>query len=73
MESLKNNEAGGNDGLVGELFKYGGKGMACLFKAFLCSSLGSRGHAKKWRQGLIVSLHKEGDAEDPGILEALHY
>jgi len=29
---LKNNKTGGNDGLVGELFKYGGKGMANLLK-----------------------------------------
>ena len=27
-ESLKNNKLGGNDVLVGELIKYGGKGMA---------------------------------------------
>ena len=31
-ESLKNNKSGGNDGLVRELFKYGGKGMANLLK-----------------------------------------
>ena len=29
-ESLKNIKMGGNDGLVGELFKYSGKGMAKL-------------------------------------------
>ena len=31
-KSLKNNKTGGNDGVVGELFKYGGKGMANLLK-----------------------------------------
>ena len=31
-KSLKTNKTGGNDGLVGELFKYGGKGMANLYR-----------------------------------------
>ena len=31
-KSLKNNKTGGSDGLVGDLFKYGGKGMANLLK-----------------------------------------
>ena len=31
-KSLKNNKTGGNDGLVGELFKCGGKEMANLLK-----------------------------------------
>ena len=30
-KSLNNNKTGGNDGLVGECFKYCGKGMANLF------------------------------------------
>ncbi len=63
MESLKNNKAGGNDGLVGELSKYCGKGMACLLKAIVWAE---DGMPKQWRQGLIVSLYKKGDAEDPG-------
>ena len=59
-KSLQNNKTGGNDGLVGELFKYGGKGMANLV-VWTEESI-----PKQWRQGLIVSLYKKGDAEDPG-------
>ena len=62
-KSLKNNKTGGSDGLVGELFKYSGKGMASLLKVL---------YGIVWteesipRQGLIVCLYKKGDAEDPG-------
>ncbi len=66
LESLKNNKAGGNDGLVRELFRYGGKGMACLLKALYALVWAEEGTPKQWRQGLIVSLYKKGDAEDPG-------
>ena len=66
LKSLKNNKTGGNDGLVGELFKYGGSGMANLLKALYEVVWTAEGIPKQWRQGLIVSLYKRGDAEDPG-------
>ena len=28
---------------------------------------------KQWSQGLIISLYRKGDAEDPVITEALNY
>ena len=62
-KSLKNNKTGGNDGLVGELFKYGGKGMANLLKVLYGIVWTEESIPKQWRQGLIV---KKGDAEDPG-------
>ena len=66
LKSLKNNKTGGNDGLVGELFKYGGSGMANLLKALYEVVWTEEGIPKQWRQGLIVSLYKKGDVEDPG-------
>ena len=65
-KSLQNNKTGGNDGLVGELFKYGGKGMANLLKVLYGVVWTEESIPKQWRQGLIVSLYKKGDAEDPG-------
>ena len=58
-KSLKKNKTGGNDGLVGEFFKYGGNGMANLLKVL---------YEVVWmEEGIkIVSLYKKGDAEDPG-------
>ena len=52
--------------LVGELFKYGGSGMANLLKALYEVVWTEEGIPKQWRQGLIVSLYKKGDVEDPG-------
>ena len=57
-KSLKNNKTGGNDGLVGELFKYGGKGMANLLKVLYGVVWTEESIPKQWRQGLIVSLYK---------------
>ena len=65
-ESLKNNKTGGNDGLVGELFKHGGKGMANLLKVLYGVVWTEESIPKQWRQGIIVSSYKRGDAEDPG-------
>ena len=65
-KALRNNKPGGNDGLVGELFKYGGKGMTNLLKVLYEVVWTEESVPKLWRQGLIVSLYKKGDAEDPG-------
>ena len=32
LRKIKNNKTGGSDGLVGELLKYGGKGMVLLLE-----------------------------------------
>ena len=55
-KSLKNNKTGGNDGLVGELLKYGGKGMATLLKVLYGVVWTEESIPKQWRQGLIVRL-----------------
>ena len=65
-KSLKKNKTGGNNGLVGELFKYGGKGMVHLLKVLHGVVWTQESIPKQWRQGSIVSLYKKGDAEDPG-------
>jgi len=62
----KNNKTGGNDGLVVELIKYGVKGMANLLEVLYEVIWTEKSIPKQWRQGLIVSLHKKGDAEDSG-------
>ena len=49
-ESLKNNETGGNDGLVGELFKYDGNGMANLLKVLYEVVWTEEGIPKQWGQ-----------------------
>ncbi len=56
-------KTGGNDGLVGELFKYGGKGMANLLEVLYGVVWTEESIPKQWRQGLIVRLYKK---EDPG-------
>ena len=55
-KSLKNNKTGGNNGLVGEIFKYGGKGMANLLKVLYGVVWTEESIPKQWRQGLIVRL-----------------
>ena len=72
-KSLKNNKTGGNDGLVGELFKNGGKGMANLLKVLYGVDWTQESIPKQWSQGLIVSLYKKGDAEDPDNLLKYQY
>ena len=57
-KSLKNNKSGSNDGLVGELFKDGDKGITNLLKV-LYETVWTR-KVFLWRQGY------KGDAEDPG-------
>ena len=61
---------GGNDGLVGELFKYGGNGMANLLKVLYEVVWTEEGIPKQCRQGLIVSLYKM--LRIRVITEALH-
>ncbi len=54
---------GGNDGLVGELFKYSGEEVATPLKVLI---LTEESFPKQWSQGLIISLYSKGDTEDLG-------
>ena len=66
IRKLKNNKTGGNDGFVGEMFKYGGYGMVELLKLLFEVVWTEECVPRQWRQGLIVNLFKKGDSEDPG-------
>ena len=66
IKKLKNNKAGGNDGVVGELLKYGGIGMALLLQQLYLVIWSEEYVPRQWREGLIVNLFKKGDREDPG-------
>ena len=66
VKKLKNNKTGGCDGIVGELLKYGGSGMVCLLEQLFSVIWREELVPRQWREGLIVSLFKKGDKEDPG-------
>ena len=68
-----NNNTGGNDGLVGELFRYGGKGVAtCSLLEVLYEVVWTEESVpKQQRQVLTFSLYKKGDTEDLGIYRGI--
>ena len=63
---LKNYKMGGSNGLVGELLKYGGSGMVCLLEQLFSVVRHEKTHPRQWKEGLIVSLFKKSDGENPG-------
>ena len=66
IRKIKNNKAGGSDGLVGELLKYGGMGMVLLLEELFLVIWHEEVVPRQWREGLIINLFKKGDREDPG-------
>ena len=66
IKKLLNNKTGGSDGIVGELLKYGGVSMVKLLDKLYALIWKEECVPIKWREGLIVSLFKKGDKEDPG-------
>ena len=66
IKKLKNNKTGGSDGIVSELLKYGGVGMVKMLGKLYAHIQKEECVLMKWREGLIVSLFKKGDKEDPG-------
>ena len=66
IKKLKNNKTGGGDGIVSELLKYGGVGMVKMLGKLYALIWKEECVPMKWREGLIVSLFKKGDKEDPG-------
>ena len=62
---MKNNKTGGNDGLVGELLKYGGVAIVDLLELLFSVVWQEEVVPRNWREGLIVSLFKKEDTEDP--------
>ena len=66
LKAIKNNKSAGSDGIVIELIKYGGKPM-CEMLLALFNLVGDNEYAPSyWREGLIVSLFKKRDRENPG-------
>ena len=65
MKSLRNRKASGSDGIAGELIKYGGNGMIMLKELFQLI-WDSEYIPERWGEGMIISLFKKGDREDPG-------
>ena len=66
VKAIKNNKAAGSDGIVGELIKYGGKPMCEMLLTLFNLVWNNEFVPSYWREGLIVSLFKKGDREDPG-------
>ena len=56
---LKSNKMGGNDGLVGEFFKYGEKRMANLLIVLYEVVWIRESISKHRRQGLIISFYRK--------------
>ena len=56
----------GSDGIVGELIKYGGEPMCKMLLTLFNLAWDKECVPNFWREGLIVSLFKKGDRQDPG-------
>ena len=66
IKSLRNRKASGSDGIAGELIKYGGNGMIMMLKELFQLIWDSEYIPERWGEGMIISLFKKGDREDPG-------
>ena len=66
VRAIQNDKSAGSDGIVDELIKYGGKPMCEMLLALFNIVWDSEYAPSYWREGLIVSLFKKGDREDPG-------
>ena len=66
MKLLRNRKASGSDGIAGELIKYGGNGMIMMLKELFQLIWNSEYIPERWGEGMIISLFKKGDREDPG-------
>ena len=63
--TIKNNKSAELDGIVGELIKYWGNTICEMLT--LLNLVGNNEYVPTyWKKGLIVSLLKNGDREDPG-------
>ena len=58
-------KACGSDGIADELIKYGVSGMSMMLRELFQLIWESEYIPKHWGEGMIVSLFKKGDQEDP--------
>ena len=65
MKLIKNKKACGTDGIAGESIKYGGSGMSMMLRELFQLVWNSECIPEYWEEGMIVSLFKKGDQEDP--------
>ena len=65
VKAIKNNKSAELDGIVGELIKYGCKPMYEILLIVFNLVWNNEHIPNYWREGLTVSLYKEGDREDP--------
>ena len=68
---LKNNKAGGVDGIVAELLKYGGEEMQRRLNAVFQSIWETEQIPEEWSEGIYVPLHKKGDRTECGNYRGL--
>ena len=66
VKAIKNNKSAGSDCILGELIKYGGKPMCKMLLMLFNLVWDNEGAPSYCREGLILSLFKKGDREDPG-------
>ena len=66
MKAIRNNKFAESDGIVGELIKYGGNAMYEMLLTLVNLVWNNAYISTYWREGLIISLFKKGDREDPG-------
>ena len=66
VKAIKNNKSSGFDSIVGELIKYGGEPLCEMLLELFNLVWDGEYTPIYWREGLIVSLFKKGDREDPG-------
>ena len=65
---ILNSKTGGSDGIVVELFKYGGSGMVDLLEQLFSVIWQEEIVPSQWREGLIVNIFKKGTT---GVLPCL--
>ena len=66
IRKLKNGKSAGPDGLIGELFKYGGRNVVEFFVIFFNALFDKGIYPDNWSEAVIIPLFKKGDVNKPG-------
>ena len=61
----KNDRAAGQDGIIGEVMKKGGKKLRLAVWRICCVAWRTEQVPRDWMQGVIFPLYKDGDDRDP--------
>lgn len=66
VQRLKNNKSPGNDGMVGEMIKYGGEPVVREMHQ-ICRAAFKEGRTpEEWKKSIIIVLHKKGSTLECG-------